>query len=463
VILADFAAVLAGIGVVQAAAGAVLVARFAGQSPSPAERERSGEGRAGGPRYRHPALSRLAGEEEWPPITVLKPLHGDEPLLEQALASVCTQDYPEFQVVFGVQDVADTALPVVARLRRRFPTCDIAVVVDPTRHGANGKVSNLINMLPRAKHAVLVIADSDLHVQPDYLARLAEALATRGTGLVTTLYTGLPAARRLAQLLGATQITHSFLPGAVLARAMGRQDCLGATMVLRRATLALVGGLDALVNHLADDQVLGRRVAALGMAVRLAATVPATTVPEARLRDLLRHELRWARTIRALEPAAFAASVLQYPLFWGALAVVLSGGTAWSFGVFFIAWVGRALAAVVVDRALDPLLGVTNDYPGAVRRSQPSLDGDDGAIPEVFPGAGARSPDDLRLSDGAKLSDAAPQGLAFPCPVWLLPLRDLISVGELLASYAGRRVEWRGHHLTADSPGRPAPGLTAPD
>ena len=352
VILAGFTAVLAGMGVVQALAGAVLVARFAASGPSPAERD----GVAGRTPYPDRASPAQRDKDSRPSITVLKPLHGDEPLLEQALASVCAQDYPDYQVIFGVGDAADPALAVVARLRARFPRCDIAVVVDPARHGANGKVGNLINMLPHARHPVLAIADSDLHVQPDYLARLADALAKPGTGLVTTLYTGLPAANRLAQLLGATQITHCFLPGALLARAMGRQDCLGATMVLRRATLDRIGGFQALVEHLADDQVLGRLVAGLGLAVRLAATVPATTVPEGRLRDLLRHELRWARTIRALEPGPFAASVLQYPLFWGLLAVLLSGGAAWSFGVFFIAWVGRALAAISVDRALEPLL-----------------------------------------------------------------------------------------------------------
>ncbi len=452
-ILADFAAVLAGMGLVQALAGAVLVGRFAAASPSPAERERLGEGAAGRTQHPHPTLSREAGEEDdYPPISVLKPLHGDEPLLEQALASVCAQDYPNYQVVFGVNDAADTALPVVARIRARFPTCDIAVVVDPAQHGANGKVGNLINMLPRAKHAVLAIADSDLHVQPDYLARLAEALIEPATGLVTTIYTGLPAGNRLPQLLGATQITHSFLPGALLARAMGRQDCLGATMVLRRCTLDRIGGFQTLVGHLADDQVLGRLVAALGLAVRLAATVPATTVPEARLCDLLRHELRWARTIRALEPAAFAASALQYPLFWALLAVLLSGGAAWSIGVFFIAWVGRALPALWVDRALEPLL-VPPPTPGV----RPALG------PRFRAGGGtgeAPAPDDLRLEDGMNLEAAAAQGLAFPCPVWLLPLRDLISVGVMLASYAGRQVEWRGHRLTADTPGRAAPGLT---
>ncbi|MBN9492264.1 bacteriohopanetetrol glucosamine biosynthesis glycosyltransferase HpnI, partial [bacterium] len=272
--LAGIAAALSAVGGCQAVAGWMLTRRFTAQPVRPPD-----------------AL---------PPITVLKPLHGDEPLLEAALASLCEQEYPApFQIVFGVQDGADPAIAVVRRLQARFPACDIALVVDPTLHGANRKVGNLINMLPDAKHDVLAIADSDLHVRPDYLQRLVAALEQPDVGLVTVLYTGLPAPsavngmrgghderRRLpaplAAQLGATQITHGFLPGALLARAMGRQDCLGATMCLRRETLTRIGGLQALADHLADDNVLGRLVARLGFRVALADTVVATTVPEAR-------------------------------------------------------------------------------------------------------------------------------------------------------------------------------------
>jgi len=331
---------------------------------------------------------------------VLKPLHGGEPLLEEALATLCVQDRADYQIVFGVQNAADPAVAVVRRLQARFPECDIALVVDPRRHGANGKVGNLINMLPTARHDILAIADSDLHVQPDYLTRLLDALAEPGTGLVTTLYAGLPATDCLAARLGATQITHGFLPGALLARALGRQDCLGATMVLRRETLERIGGLAALVDHLADDNALGRLVHGLGLTVRLAGTVPATTVPETTLRALLRHELRWARTIRALAPGPFAASVLQYPLFWALLAVVLSDAAAWALGLFLAAWLIRAVLARGIDRSLAPKL----------------------------------------------------RGVAFAAPVWLLPLRELMSVLVLAGGFTGSRVDWRGHAMTADGP-----------
>ena len=154
-----------------------------------------------------------------------------------------------------------------------------------------------------------------------------------------------------------------------------------------------------------------------------------TTVPEASLGALFRHELRWARTIRALEPAGFAASVVQYPLAWASLTVLLAGGALWSVGLCFLAWVLRAVAALAVDSALALL------WPAA----------------------------ELKTTWHRKRRVA---GLAFSCPVWLLPLRDVLSVAVMLASYGGRQVEWRGHDLHADTPPpfteQPAAPATAP-
>lgn len=374
-LLATLAALFALIGIMQTLAGWILVIRFT--------------------RAPNAALTAL------PPVTILKPLHGDEPLLEAALTSVCALDYPAYQVVFGVQSAADPAAAVVRRLQSHFPGRDIALVVDGPRHGPNLKVGNLINMLPAARHEVLVIADSDLHVRPDYLHQLVATLQQPATGVATTLYAGLPASHRLPCCLGATQITHGFLPGALLARAMGRQDCLGATMALRRSTLVRIGGFEALVNHLADDNALGRLVQAAGLAVRLAPTIPLTTVPEETFGALFRHELRWARTIRKLAPGPFAASVLQYPIFWGFLALILA--PAWGWIPFLLAWLVRVVAARGVDHAIAPLM----------RGPPPRIGG------------------------------------------WLLPLRELMSVGVMIASYAGLRVDWRGHAMIADGPAGP--------
>lgn len=372
--LAAACLVPAAAGALQALAGAWLVRRFAARLTA------SPSGHLTDP---------------LPAISVLKPLCGDEPMLETALASICTQDYPALQIVFGVQDPADPALAVLERLRARFPGVDMAVVVNAARHGENRKVSNLINMFPAARHGVIVIGDSDVHAPPGWLRAVAAALARPGTGLATTLYTGLPASPALPARLGAAQINYGFLPGAALSRALGRQDCLGATMALRRETLAAIGGLAALKDDLADDNRLGVLVRARGEAVALAATVPATTVPEARFSALWRHELRWARTIRAIVPGQFAASALQYPVFWASLAAILAGGAGWALAGLAIAFAARAVAARTIDRA-------------------------------------------LRLTPAA--------------PIWLLPARDLLSIAVLIASYFGDRVEWRGQTLHAGAP-----------
>ena len=219
----------------------------------------------------------------WPAITVLKPLCGDEALLEEALASYCGQDYPVFQIVFGVQSARDPAVDTVRRLRLRFPEVEIALVVDGTRHGRNNKIGNLLNMIGAARHDLLVISDSDIHAPADTLRSIAQALARPKAGLATTLYTGMASSQTLTGALGAAQINHSFLPGALMARSLGRQDCLGAVMALERATLERIGGLAALSDHLADDALLGQLVRDAGLDVVLASAIPATTVPETRL------------------------------------------------------------------------------------------------------------------------------------------------------------------------------------
>ena len=378
-VLAAGASILAVAGVGQAIAGLRSVSRFSREKSPPA-----------------PAL---------PGLTLLKPLYGDEPLLEAALASVCAQDYPDFQIVFGVQDASDPAISVVRRLQVRFAHRRIDLVVNPAQHGKNRKVSNLINMFPTAIHDLIVIADSDLHCATDYLRRIMAEFAVDNTGLVTTLYAGLAANTSLAARLGATAINHGFLPGALMSRDLNREDCLGATMALRRETLLAIGGLPALADYIADDNVLGRLVRNTGQRIRIAGTVPATTVPETRLGALFRHELRWSRTILSLVPVAFALSSIQFPLFWAGLALALSGGAIWALALFLAVWVARAATAAAIDAALGLVAG----------------------------------------------------GRATPVAFLLLPLRDLLSIATILASYASDRVEWRGQmmHTGATDPSEP--------
>jgi ceramide glucosyltransferase len=373
-VVADVVAFLAVLGVVQCLVGWFAVARFAS------------------PRSSRPAA--------YPPITILKPLYGTEPLLEAALESCFRQAYPTFQVVFGLHDSDDPALAVVERLKLKFPQVDVAIVIDATLHGPNRKVSNLINMLPSARHDLLVISDSDLHVPANYLERLVVALEEPGTGLVTAAYIGLPPEELgWRARLGATQISHNFLPGVILSRALGRQDCLGSTAMIHRDVLDRTGGLHALAYLLAEDNVLGQRVLELGLSVALADTVVAATVPEPTIRAVWDHELRWTRTIRVSAPVGLAASGLQYPLFWAAAAGVLSGGEIWSISLFAISWLARAAAMIGVDGSLSSQTGVRS-----------------------------------------RLSTAL-----------LLPLRDALSILEIAASYCVDDVVWRGHKFDANS------------
>lgn len=372
--LATLAALLALVGVVQQFLGTRLIERFCSAPP--------------------------AGPKTRPPVTVMKPLCGVEPLTELALESFFLLDYPDYQIVFGVQDPADPVLAVVEALRARYPARDVAVVVNGAEHGSNRKVSNLINMLPAARHETLVVSDADIHVPPYFLDRVLASLQETGVGLVTTLYTGLPGTPALATLMGANQINYTFLPGALLARKLGRQDCLGVTMALTKAVLAQTGGFEAIANNLADDQVLGRRVLAAGYRLELARVIPATTVPEGNFCALFRHELRWARTIRALVPVPYAASVLQISLLWSLLAVLLSGGAGWSWALAAMVLAARFTAARRIDAALR------------------------------LPKAG---------------------------DVWLFLLRDICSTIIYIASFTGSRVDWRGQSMTADA-GRLEPG-----
>lgn len=326
-----------------------------------------------------------------PPVTILKPLKGDEPLLEAALASFCSQTYPAYQIVFGVQESDDPAIAVVERLARLFPDCDITLVVDETQHDGNRKIANLINMWPAAKHDIIVLSDSDVHVTPHFLERIVPALDQPGVGLATALYAGMPSGRGLVGYFGAAQINHIFLPGVLVGRMIGRQDCLGAAVAFRRETLTAIGGLAALLPHLADDAALGHLVRGTGQRVVLMPSLVVTAVSEETMGELFDHELRWARTIRALEPMTYATTVIQFPVFWGLVTIPASGFAWWSLGFAAVLWLLRGVVLRATTREL---------------------------------GRGRFS-------------------------AWLLPLRESFSLAVLVASYLGNRVVWRGSQMAA--------------
>ena len=310
--------------------------------------------------HRHARPAFPGAAQGAPPVSVLKALCGAEPGLLEQLRSFCRQNYPTFQLIFGVRESDDPALALVRGLQAEFPDLDIAVVVDATLHGCNNKISNLINMLPYARHGWLVMADSDIHVPPDYLARVTAPLANARVGLVTCAYFGRPAGdagiaassdagkrssnhpvSRLASRLGAQFINEWFMPSVLLAAAFGARNFVsGATIALRAEVLADIGGLPRLADLLADDYRLGELVRRQGLTVHLSELAVETTTSEASLATLCRHELRWLRTIQSSQPLGYACCFPSFSLALAALAVLIAqaqAATLWLLGITALA------------------------------------------------------------------------------------------------------------------------------
>jgi ceramide glucosyltransferase len=335
-----------------------------------------------------------------PPVTVLKPLCGLEPGLYEHLRSFCQQDYPQFEIVFGVRDEADPACSVVYRLVAEFPELPLKVVINPKLHGTNSKVSNLINMLPHATHELLAISDSDTAVARDYLTTvIAPLLSNELVGLVTCIYCGVPT-RRIWSRLGAMYVNEWYLPSVVLAWLFGHRGYVsGQTMCLRRGTLTAIGGLEVLADHLADDYRLGELVRRSGLRIVLSQYVISGQHHEMSWDAVTRHELRWMRTLRAVRPASFRGLFLTFSLPLAVLGIAMTArdsasGTAW---VLFAA----TLFARLILHFIHRLRG------------------------------------DLPL-----LAD-----------VWLLPVRDLLTCWIWFRSFFVSSVIWRGSEFDIDRQG----------
>jgi len=330
--------------------------------------------------------SELAPAKSFPSVTILKPLHGAEPGLFANLASFCVQDYPgPVQIVFGVEDHADSAIDVVDSLIAEFPDCDIELVVNSFSHGTNRKVSNLINLAAKARHDVLVLSDSDIIVDPDYLTNIVGAIDAPGVGLVTCLYRGA-AERGLWARLAAAAIDHHFLPSVLVGLKLGlAKPCFGSTIALRKTTLATIGGFHSVVDQLADDYALGEMVRRSGLTVAIPSLTVEHVCTHRTARDLFHHELRWARTIRFVDAFGFVGTGITHAFPLALLGTVLGGITP---------------ASVIVIAAL------------ACRFSL-----------------------QMQLDRAFRLQSN---------PFWMGPFRDMVSCAVFFASFFGRAVEWRG-------------------
>jgi ceramide glucosyltransferase len=340
---------------------------------------------------------RAAPPGKRPSVTVLKPVCGADPGLYEKLRSFCRQTYDgPMQIVIGAHRETDPAVAIARQVIADLPGVDVTLVIDGALPGSNFKICNVANMMAVAKHEVLVIADSDMRVEPHYLDAVVGPLMTDSVGLVTCLYKGRPE-RGIASALGAAFINSGFLPSVLVARWVGADTgCFGATMALRRSTLAEVGGFGALINQLADDYVLGRLVRNAGYEVVISPYVVENIVLEADLRALFRHELRWQRTVRSISPIGLAASVVSNPVALALLAVPLSG---FADG----AWL--SLAAALAGR--EALIYTCSRIFGVV-----------------------------------------------PLRAALVPIRDVLSLIVLVASFCGQRVTWRNQTFQVDQRGK---------
>ena len=325
-----------------------------------------------------------------PPVSILKPLKGIDPEIYESFRSHCRQDYPEYEIIFGVNESSDPAVASVEKLKTEFPGRAITLMICSESLGANRKVSSLAQMVKTARYNTLLVNDSDIRVAPDYLRRVTAPLARDRVGLVTCLYRGAAAAT-LGSRLESLGISTDFCAGVLAAQKVegSIRFGLGSTLAFRRSSLEKIGGFESFADYLADDYELGKRLAALGLEVKLSETVVETFLPAYTMREFWSHQLRWARGVRAARFAGYAGLVFTFGIFWALVAMIALGAT----------WQGWMLLALTLF---------------------------------------------LRFTTAIAVGKAVVQDSYVPRRLWLLPLRDLIGVAVWLVSFAGSTVTWRG-------------------
>jgi len=339
-------------------------------------------------RYRQRKLPELFQ----PPVSILKPLRGLDPNTLEAFVSQASVHYPEFELLFGVADPNDPAIPDVLRLQRQFPHTQIQLLIG---HASlpNGKVGVLANLAKHARYPIWVVNDSDIRVTPEYLSRVVEPLREASVGLVTCLYKAR--AHTLPALWESLGVATDFMPSTLVAQLIGvREFGLGSTLAFRAADLERAGGFAAIGNYLADDYQLAKRITGQGKRALLSTYTVETSLGDATWLGSWEHQLRWARTIRASKGKGYAGLPVTHAGVWILLAFALSAK-------------GLALGLLTL-RILSAALGGC-----AVLEST--------AIAGIF---------------------------------WLAPVWDLYSFAVWLASYRGRDVRWRDRVLRIDRQGR---------
>jgi ceramide glucosyltransferase len=330
-----------------------------------------------------------------PPVSILKPLRGIDPGMYESLRSHCLQDYPEYEIIFGVSQREDPSISLVQQLQQEFRDKAIRLVVCEQILGTNVKVSTLAQMLPHARYDYLLVNDSDIRVPGDYLRRVLAPMSDSAVGMVTCLYRGVPAST-LGSRLESLGISTDFACGVLVAGQLeGISFGLGSTLAFSRPALESIGGFEPILDYLADDFELGNRIYRSGKIIRVSDAIVEDYLPLYTLRGFLEHQLRWARTVRDSRRWGYTGLVFTFGLPWAFLALLCSRGATWAWALLAITAAIRVVSALAVSLRV--------------------------------------------LRDRQSLRD-----------IWLLPLRDVVALGLWLASFAGHRIAWRGEEYILD-------------
>jgi ceramide glucosyltransferase len=328
-----------------------------------------------------------------PAASILKPVRGVDRDAYENFASFCRLDYPEYELIFAAADPGDPAVSIIEKLQRDFPERAIRIVIATEWFGENKKVNNLAAAARAAKHDLLVMADTDVRIEPDYLKEVAAPFTDPRVGAVTAFYRCLGGGT-LAAALDMLGMCADSLPDALVARKLeGKmQFAFGWTMATTKKVLAEIGGWEAMANHHSDDFELGNRIAKAGHRVEFMRKPVWMVFPEERAAEFLRHEMRWAIGLRNVRPRGYLAMIFThgFPLAVAAAVVAASAGW-WCLSASYLAGYLALRLSVAWTAGAWGL-------------------GDTGIAPKL----------------------------------WLLPLRDAISAAVWFAGFFSDKIRWRG-------------------